>query len=106
MHVSFNIVDILIFAAMGWGSGALFGWLKWGEKKPDKIDFVNACCANGNFDEEHKCLKQFAVALETAEEEEMFTVAGKPRKPSWKARRKELEAKERTKRHAIEEWRD
>jgi len=50
------------------------------------------------------------VAPEVAELEpepiDSFEVAGKPRKPTWRQRRRELEAAARTKRKQIEEWRD
>lgn len=35
-----------------------------------------------------------------------FAVAGTPRKPTWRERRRELEAKQRTKREKIEQWRN
>jgi hypothetical protein len=50
-----------------------------------------------------------ALDAEGEEEEvvsEAFVIAGKPRKPSWRQRRKELEAAARTKRKRIEEWSD
>lgn len=37
---------------------------------------------------------------------ESYEVTRRERKPKWKERRRELEARERTKRQKLEEWRD
>lgn len=94
MSVMVHLSDAVIATVESFAGGLAIGWawFKPIEQKPP----AGADTAP----------EPLAVALETAEEEETFTVAGKPRKPSWKQRRKELEAKARTKRQAIEEWRD
>lgn len=47
------------------------------------------------------------VAIAEAEEaQEEFVVAGRRRPPTWRERRRELEAAARTERRKLEEWRD
>ena len=47
-----------------------------------------------------------ALPAQAAESDEPFAVARRERRPSWRERRRELEAKHRTERKKLEEWRD
>ena len=47
-----------------------------------------------------------ALPAQTEAPEEPFAVARRERRPSWRERRRELEAKHRTERKKLEEWRD
>ena len=48
-----------------------------------------------------------ASTIEAEEDEpEAFVVAGKPRKPNWRQRERQLRAAARTGRKKLEEWRD
>jgi len=60
-------------------------------------------------DDETRTAKTDAAPEVEDEEEivgEAFVVTGRPRKPTWRQRRKELEAAARTKRKRLEEWSD
>lgn len=46
-----------------------------------------------------------AVAIQEYQETKPFAVAGKPRREPWSVRKRELAAKERTKRKQMEEYR-
>jgi hypothetical protein len=46
------------------------------------------------------------IAEEPITEQEVYAVTGRPRRPSWRVRQREIEASHRTKRRAREEYRD
>lgn len=50
--------------------------------------------------------KQTGTRVNDEGELETFAIAGRQRRQPWRERRRELEAKERTKRKKIEQWRD
>jgi hypothetical protein len=90
------VIGAIVIAAFYGVAVFLLGWV-----------LSARCCPN----KEITSVQEDEAALDAEGEEEevvseAFVIAGKPRKPSWRQRRKELEAAARTKRKRIEEWSD
>jgi hypothetical protein len=89
-----SLQGVALVAITTYALGLFLGWAIFSSPRKQKLPIEEA--ENGR-------------AMEAAEapiDFDDFTVTGKPRKPTWRQRRKELEAAARTKRKRLEEWRD